>query len=697
MSKSERLDTILIRRGWVTESQAFQALMEQERLGHPFGSTLVLLGFISERQLAEALAEQFGTPAWDPETAVVELAALELFSEDYVREHGFLPLAYDEKTNQLEIAIADPTNRDRLEEIRTRAGVDSLVVATAPSVSLARLWNHFYREPRPSRSPLPPIERGEPINVSGPVPQSQPRESATPTDKLGLEFSFSIDRPESLTEEEHPHASRVLLWLSQPFVTKLLKSLLEIERCLVAAWDGGDIPAGEWNYVVYDQDSLAACPDGLARLKRHHPQIQPVLRPSLTTAVLRSPLSYERMRDGYIHLSEYMHTLAPQKPRDRRVARYALAVARLLPLSEFEIDTLMVACELAPILQEDEAGFTNWDAIAENLRCPFPVLDILKAAPLPFSKCNAKPGQSSAESPLSARVLSLVTSFLLAAEHTTPKSIDDLSRLTDWLRQDAGERFDPVTVEALLRVLREEVLEGCLPPGPSEVVLVSDQPVEWSHLSMQLENDGWRVVTANGAAEARKLVERRKPNAVVWAAAGAVEWIRWLNEVAPGVSCFLVLEEQNQPLARAALEAGYEDVWTGSWDTGVAVAKLTRAVSRKPQAEADEGMVTGSLEQLSFIDLIQILTAGGRSVSIDIKSDKRQGRVSLWRGQIKFAMSGDTEGEEAVYDIITWNTGSFTLRPIDAMPSVNVRLPNDALLLEGCRLLDERQRAAIAE
>ncbi len=698
MSKTERLDTILLRKGWVTDNQVFQALMEQERLGHPFGSTLVLLGFISEGQLAEALAEQYGTPSWDPETAVVENAALELFTEEYARQREFLPLAYDAGSSQLEIAIADPTNVDVLAEIRMQAGVEKLVVATAPSVSLARLWNRFYRSPRRAeRSLLPPIERSGPITVSGPVPRAQPKESSTPTDKLGLEFSFSVDRPETFTEEETPHLARVLLWLSQPFVAKLIKSLLEIERCFVATWDGGEIPPGEWNYVVYDQDSLAGSPDGLTTLKRQHPQIQPVLRPSLTTAVLRSPLSYERMRDGYIHLSEYMHKLAPQKRRDRRVARYALSVARLMPLSEFEVDTLMVACELAPILREDESGFTNWDGVAEDLRCPYPVIDILKAAPLPFETCNAKPGQSSPESPLSARILSLVTSFLLAAEQTTPKSIDDLSRITDWLREDAGRRFDPIAVEALLRVLREEVLEGCLPPGPSEVMLVSDQPMEWSHLSMQLENDGWRVVTAKGAAEARKLVERRKPNAVVWAAAGAVEWIRWLNDAAPGVACFLVMEEQNQPLTRAALEAGYEDVWTGSWDTSVAVTKLTRAASRKPPGVVEQGTVTGSLEQLSFIDLIQILTAGGRSVSIDVKSNKDQARVVLWRGQIKFALSGDTEGEQAVYDILTWETGTFNLHPIDEMPSVNVRIPNDALLLEGCRLLDEKQREAIAE
>ena len=72
MTKSDRLDQILLSKGWVTESQIAHALKQQRAIGEPFGSTLVVFGFITETQLAEALAEQYGTPKWDPQTAVVE-------------------------------------------------------------------------------------------------------------------------------------------------------------------------------------------------------------------------------------------------------------------------------------------------------------------------------------------------------------------------------------------------------------------------------------------------------------------------------------------------------------------------------------------------------------------------------------------------------------------------------------------------
>jgi hypothetical protein len=165
------------------------------------------------------------------------------------------------------------------------------------------------------------------------------------------------------------------------------------------------------------------------------------------------------------------------------------------------------------------------------------------------------------------------------------------------------------------------------------------------------------------------------------------------GQAIPGIANFLLLDEANPALARRALESGYEDVWSGSLDASMASAKVRRAVTRRPATAAAPGTVTGSLDQLSFIDLVQILTAGGRSVAIDITSGERKAKVVLWQGQMKFAMAMGVEGEPAVYEVLAWEVGSFSLKPVDAVPPINCRAPNDAILLEGCRLLDERQRS----
>ncbi len=682
MKKTQRLDAILKRRGWVTDEQIQKGLRQQQRAGRRWGSTLVELGIITETQLVEALSEQFGTPAWDPVTFTPDLVALRLFRESWLRKRGVMPLAFDPVERVLRVAMTDPNNVVLSDEIRFHASAKSLQVLVAPQITLNRLWDKFY---------------GKPSETSEPNPAVTSSSTKPKVKKLGIDFEFSsgkVPTVESSVAPTQRPAARVLLWLSQPFVAKLLKSLLEFERCQVAHWDGHSIPNEEWDYVVYDDDNSLCHPDSLPRLKREIPRLQLVPRPSWTTALLRTPLSYERMRDGYVQLAEHAaRWLTPGTAQGGGDAsRYALAMARLLPLTPFEVDTLMVACELAPLIFGRASTSPEREAMAREIGCPYPVAELLRASAMPFEQTHLSAGQSTTEHPFAARVLAVVTAFLSERQHHAISTIEEAGQFSEFLRRESGKKYDPMAVEALLRVVREEILEGYLPPGPSEVMLVSDRPVEWSHLSLLLENEGWRVVIAGGGAEARSLTERRKPDAVVWAAAGALEWARWQLQTAPGIANFLLLDEFDSALARSALEAGFEDVWSGSWDAGVAATKLRRAVERRPHAPSKSQAVTGTLSQLSFIDMVQILAAGTRSVRIELHKGKDLAKIIMWQGQIKYAEASGKLGEEAVYDILGWQDATFSFSPVETMPIVNCRMPNEAMLLEGCRLLDERKR-----
>ena len=102
--------------------------------------------------------------------------------------------------------------------------------------------------------------------------------------------------------------------------------------------------------------------------------------------------------------------------------------------------------------------------------------------------------------------------------------------------------------------------------------------------------------------------------------------------------------------------------------------------------------MTGTLSQLSFIDMVQILAAGTRSVKIELHKGKATAKIILWQGQIKYAEAAGKLGEEAVYEILAWQDATFSFSPVETMPQANCRMPNEAMLLEGCRLMDERTR-----
>ncbi len=53
-------------------------------------------------------------------------------------------------------------------------------------------------------------------------------------------------------------------------------------------------------------------------------------------------------------------------------------------------------------------------------------------------------------------------------------------------------------------------------------------------------------------------------------------------------------------------------------------------------------------------------------------------------------MCGGLTGEDAIYEVIRWgDDGSFSVEPTDEVPTPNIAYANEAILMEGCRLLDE--------
>lgn len=138
-TRTARLDRILIRLGYVDEDQITRALAFQRTHGGRMGMHLVQMGAINESQLAEALAEQFALP-WSP--VGEEEVALELLPRmppGSVGEGMMLPLGWDERTRTLALAVGDPADETRLEEVKRAFDARRLKLTMAPENRLREL------------------------------------------------------------------------------------------------------------------------------------------------------------------------------------------------------------------------------------------------------------------------------------------------------------------------------------------------------------------------------------------------------------------------------------------------------------------------------------------------------------------------------------------------------------------------------
>ena len=132
----KRIGQILLDLGLVDEQQLETMLEEQASRSELLGRTGLALGFYSEEQLGEALAEQWGTTfvsLYDREIPADALAAI---SEPMAQLYRVVPIKLE--GNQLTIASSEPQKIQIADELRTLLGYDIQVcVATESEITKA--------------------------------------------------------------------------------------------------------------------------------------------------------------------------------------------------------------------------------------------------------------------------------------------------------------------------------------------------------------------------------------------------------------------------------------------------------------------------------------------------------------------------------------------------------------------------------
>jgi hypothetical protein len=129
---------------------------------------------------------------------------------------------------------------------------------------------------------------------------------------------------------------------------------------------------------------------------------------------------------------------------------------------------------------------------------------------------------------------------------------------------------------------------------------------------------------------------------------------------------------------RTGLSAGYPRV----------IAADLGSVSGSPNGFS--GFVA-SFKVFSLIDLLQALGQSRKTVRIQLaRPNREEAEVYMRHGQIVHAVCGELKGVDAIYQVIGWGEdGSFSVEPTDDSPPDNISESNEAILMEGCRLLDE--------
>jgi DNA-binding response OmpR family regulator len=161
-------------------------------------------------------------------------------------------------------------------------------------------------------------------------------------------------------------------------------------------------------------------------------------------------------------------------------------------------------------------------------------------------------------------------------------------------------------------------------------------------------------------------------------------------------TALVFLSEQDDCDSRyEALQAGADDYLVKpapSRELLVRIELLLRRFADIPDEEPGAGL-RGEVELMGALAVLQTCHLSQLTGVLIARRGTQSLRIAFRRGQIVSATGPDHHGADVVYDFIAWPTGQFEFDS-GALAPEGLPMSDDfnALLLEGCRRLDERRR-----
>lgn len=700
MRKTARLDEILLSLGLVDEEQVRRALRRQEVEGGRFGMNLVALGSITERQLLTALAEQFRLPIAEPDERTLSPELARRMPERVLRRGTALPLAWNEAQGVLTLAVTDPGDDELVDEVKEAFGARAVRLRLAPELEMAAVCRRLRGE----------LGMGE----QTPEPRVAPRGIELPD----LFAAPPGDEPE---EAEPEHESTAILVTRRGSLRSFLPPLFDRdgyrlvpvsdEEEAAEAFRRPDVEA-----VLVSMEMRESLSDWIRRGAVPPPVSEVQAFASVAESLLANPISYEMtvgsLKRSVEALADYRAARFEAAIPYGLIASDATALARRQGMRRVAVDGLHMAAHLLlPAPFEMSSGGVRWEQpfedfsasleMANRIRFPWKLDTLLLAVHAVFSRQPGEGGEGrwGEETMLAAHVLALAWYRHIYILRTLGGDEEALIALRTTLREEMAPLTSAELVESYLQLIADR---GGVRVGAEEgkVLLVGADRIERA-LGPALKRVGRDFFTTGALADAQTLVERRMPAALV------IDGDEFSRDVAKfsrvtkldGSALIFVLTDSSDPSrALTLLDVGIDDVFTPPHDFELIAARINRAIrSRARVATRDEvpaGQFSANFEVFSFLDLVQMLSQGLKTVRIELTRDESQGAVLFMKsGRIIHATAGRTTGAEAVYEVIRWeDEGEFTVREESELPEPTISVPTDSVLMEGVRLLDESKR-----
>jgi CheY-like chemotaxis protein len=123
--------------------------------------------------------------------------------------------------------------------------------------------------------------------------------------------------------------------------------------------------------------------------------------------------------------------------------------------------------------------------------------------------------------------------------------------------------------------------------------------------------------------------------------------------------------------------------------------EFERFLSVVDAAFDDEGETgfSGAISVQTLPDIVQLYVLSNATGALTVRHKTGEGKLWFEHGAIPHAVTSTKTGEDALYEIMMWSGGEFSMQLGVPWPERSITASWQELLMESCRRLDERSRA----
>ncbi len=697
----ERLDKILLEKGLVGDGEIREALLRQKVHGGRFGSALMYHRSIDEKGLTGALADQLGCESVVLSECEIPGNVIEMIPAKVAVARMIVPFEYDPRLEGLKVACLDPTDHDLAKELRFIAHGKQVELYVAAEIAINTAIARYYM--------------GRDTSIDANLLLEIPEDATRTTE---VEGTASAD--ESLVSR--PQARAALIVTDEEYAAPLLEAILERNGHTTTIASTADdildhVKRENVQSVLIRENMVEDKRDLADRIRRVSPSTDLRYYRDASSLVLDG--GHHDAEEIVVSNLDMLTSLLAAKAgfksnHSGRVGRYAAKLCRRMKLPP--VDSMLITDagylhDVGRYYYDVEEADDHREAIKLSLKllasldCSPAALGILRSV---YADLDGSCGDRLPLEVLGASIITAVDLFCHAVPPEQRLSLDKLDAVQKKLRGLSGSLLLRDVVETFIQMVREDILDISRAGKELQLMIYHQDPAAGQSLEMRLRNEGFHTVMAASTDEFISLYERSRPEVIVLALAGSpdevtahVDELRRAGIGFAETPAFLLVEGDSIAGLTDLLSSDIEDLVTAEQGFDVLASKINKLasrlmpVSRAAGEDSPSKGTTGRLSDMNLIDLLQALGPGQKTVVMTVKNEiADSGRLTIYlsQGRIVYSKLGDLIGAEAIYEALTWGDGTWNVEPVaeDKIPEANTDQSNESILMEGCRLMDEK-------